>query len=654
MNFLPAVDWTIIIIYFAITLVAGLWMTKRASSNLDEYFLAGRSMPWWLLGIAGMTAWFDMTGTMVITSFLYMLGPRGLFVEFRGGAVLVLPFLLCFLAKWHRRSGCMTSAEWNTFRFGPGGGANAARVISAVVGVLGGIAMLAYLVRGTTLFLGLFVPFDPLWSTLILIGFTTFYTALAGFYGVVLADLVQGVIILISCVVVACVAWAKVPSGEALAETARQVTGVSDWSSSVPAWQTTMPEGYGAYELLMLVAGFYLLRNVIGGLGLGAEPRFFAARNDRECGLQCLLQAVTVAFRWPMMMAFAILGIYLVTSTFPAADKVRTLSTELRAAYPDATQANWNAVTAGIAITKAEELLPGLEASLKANLGEGWRSRVAIIGWNGEVNPEMILPAVIRDVLPTGLRGLLIVALLAALMSTFTSITNMTSGLMVRDLYQHLFRPQGTDRELIISSYLSSVLVVVCGVVIGVFARNINDLWAWIVMSLTAGSIGPSVLRLYWWRMNGWGIAGGLAAGTVGSIIQRAAAPEMNEWVQFGVMTGLSFAGSIVLSLATRPTPGPVLENFYRLTRPFGWWKPMRNLLSPEEQSATDSENFWDILSVPIAMTAQVSLFLLPMQLLVKNFTAFFWTLPIFLVCSTALYFTWYRRLPPNSACDPL
>ncbi len=144
-----------------------------------------------------MTGWFDMTGTMVITSFLYMLGPRGLFVEFRGGAVLVLPFLLCFLAKWHRRSGCMTAAEWNTFRFGPGGGANAARVISAVVGVLGGIAMLAYLVRGTTLFLGLFVPFDPLWSTLILIGFTTFYTALAGFYGVVLADLVQGEIILV-------------------------------------------------------------------------------------------------------------------------------------------------------------------------------------------------------------------------------------------------------------------------------------------------------------------------------------------------------------------------------------------------------------------------------------------------------------------------
>ncbi|MBU3666459.1 MAG: sodium:solute symporter [Chthoniobacterales bacterium] len=650
MNFLPTLDWLIIVVYFAVTLIAGLWMTKRASSNLDEYFLAGRSLPWWLLGIAGMTAWFDMTGTMVITSFLYMLGPRGLFVEFRGGAVLVLPFLLCFLAKWHRRSGCMTSAEWNTFRFGTGGGANAARVISAIVTVLAGIAMLAYLVRGTTLFLGLFVPFDPLWSTLVLIGFTTLYTALAGFYGVVLADLVQGVIILISCVVVAWFAWAKVASGEALAETARQVTGVSEWSATLPAWHVPMPEGYDAYELLILVAGFYLLRNVIGGLGQGAEPRFFAARNDRECGLQCLLQGVTVAFRWPMMMAFAILGIYLVASSLPSPDKVRTLAAELRAAHPDATQANWNAVTAALSATPDNELPPGLGTSLNAGLGKEWRSLVPVIGWNGDVNPEMILPAVIRDVLPTGLRGLLIVALLAALMSTFTSLTNTTGGLVVRDLYQHLLRPAASDRELIMASYLSSVLIVVCGVVIGAFAKNINDLWGWIVMSLTAGAIGPSLLRLYWWRMNGWGIAGGLAAGTAGSIIQRALAPDMNEWNQFLLMTAISFAGSIALSLATRPTPMPVLETFYRRTRPFGWWKPLHHVLPAEEKASMDRENFWDIVSVPLAMTAQVTLFLLPMQLLVKNYTAFFGTLPVFLLCAIALYFTWYRRLPPNTA----
>lgn len=645
MNAVSPIDYAIIAGYFASTLVAGLWMTRRASSSLDEYFLAGRAMPWWLLGIAGMTAWFDMTGTMVITSFLYMLGPRGLLVEFRGGAVLVLPFLMCFLAKWHRRSGCITAAEWNTFRFGAGAGAEAARVISAVVGVLGGVAMLAYLVRGTTLFLGLFLPFDPMWSMLGLIAFTTLYTALAGFYGVVLADLVQGVIMLVSCVVIAFFAWGHMPHAAAFAQTAERVTGVSEWTSSLPSgWHTPMPEGYGAYEFLLLVAGFYLLRNVIGGLGGGAEPRFFAAKNDRECGLQCLLQGITVAFRWPMMMAFAILGITLVATHFPSGDKINRASAQIREAFPAADQAGWNAVTASLA--NSGTVPPDLESRLVESLGNNWRALVPVLGFDGAVNPEMILPAVIRDMLPTGLRGLLIVAMLAALMSTFTSITNMTSGFMVRDLYQHTLRPGARNHELILASYASSVLVVILGVLIGAFAKNINEIWAWIVMSLTAGAIGPAVLRLYWWRMNGWGVAGGLAAGTLGSIIQRALAPGMDEWAQFALMTSVSFAGSIALSLLTTPTPHGVLETFYRRTRPFGFWKPVQGALQPAELSAARKENLWDIISVPLALVAQVSLFLLPMQLLVKNFTSFAITLPIFLLCAVSLYFTWFRRLP--------
>lgn len=86
MQLMHTIDCAIIIGFLAITVVVGLYMTKKASSSLDHYFLGGRSIPWYLLGIAGMSNWFDMTGTMIITSFLYMLGPRGLFVEFRGGA----------------------------------------------------------------------------------------------------------------------------------------------------------------------------------------------------------------------------------------------------------------------------------------------------------------------------------------------------------------------------------------------------------------------------------------------------------------------------------------------------------------------------------------------------------------------------------------
>src|SRR5258708_11261091 len=92
-------------------------MWAKARTSLTQYFLGGRKQPWYLLGIAGMAGWFDLTGTMIITSFLYILGPRGLFIEFRGGAVLVLAFMIAYTGKWHRRSGCMTAARWMTLPF---------------------------------------------------------------------------------------------------------------------------------------------------------------------------------------------------------------------------------------------------------------------------------------------------------------------------------------------------------------------------------------------------------------------------------------------------------------------------------------------------------------------------------------------------------
>src|ERR1700723_1755675 len=102
MHALSPIDYLIIIGYLGASLVAGLLMTRKAGASLEDYFLGGRSLPWWLLGVAGMANWFDLTGTMIITSFLYLLGPRGLYIEFRGGAVLLLPFLLAYAGKWHR------------------------------------------------------------------------------------------------------------------------------------------------------------------------------------------------------------------------------------------------------------------------------------------------------------------------------------------------------------------------------------------------------------------------------------------------------------------------------------------------------------------------------------------------------------------------
>lgn len=643
---LQPIDYTIIIGFLLITVVVGFIMTKKASSNLENYFLAGRSIPWYLLGIAGMSSWFDMAGTMLITSFLFMLGPRGLFIEFRGGAALILAFLLCYAGKWHRRSGCMTGAEWMTYRFGDGKSAEFVRVMTAAIGIILTIGMIAYIARGTSLFMGMLFPFPPTECAAVLIGITALYTMSAGFYAVVFTDLVQGTLVMLSAILVGFLAWHSIPSSANLAEAAMHVTGNSQWTHSLPVWHTSMPEGYQAYESLIMFALFYLLRNILGGMGSGAEPRYFAAKNDRECGLQSLLQGVTVMLRWPMMIGFAVMGIYLVQRMYPDLGVVSHAATLIHSYFPSVGANTWHDVTSKIALNPSS-YPPELIAGLKSILGADWTTRLQLVGYYNTVNPERILPAVLMYAVPTGLKGVLIVSLIAAMKSTFGMQINTGSAFFVKDIYQNLFRPNASNRELISVSYVSSLAIVATGFVMGIAAANINDLWAWIVMGLTAGCIAPNLLRLYWWRCNAWGMAAGGILGGVGAIAQRIFAPQMVEWHQFIIMTGVSFLGTIVLSLVTPATPMDKLIHFYRTTRPFGWWGPVRAHFDKAEQRELTKEHKSDIIAVPFVLVWQVTLFLLPMQLIIKSYSSFWMTLPLFLVGVIGMYFYWWRNLPP-------
>lgn len=706
MHNLHTVDYAVIIFYLIFTTVVGMILTRRASKSLDHYFLGNRSLPWWLLGIAGMSNWFDLTGTMIITSFLYMLGPRGLYIEFRGGAVLVLAFLLAYAGKWHRRSGCMTGAEWLTYRFGRLKSVEAVRVVKAVVTIVVTVVLLAYLVRGTSLFLGIIIPYPPVTMTIILIALTTLYTMCAGFYGVVVTDLIQGVIIIASCLVIACMAWAMVPDAQHLATTAQEVTGNTQWVDSVPAWHTSMPKGYEDYQWLILVAAFYLVRNIIGGMGMGDENRYFGARDDRSCGLQSFLQGITVMFRWPLMIGFAVMGIYLVKQMYPDNSVIAQSCESIRSYYTKITEEQWqettNRVTAqpdeypgeliadlknslgpewqtklpqiGYKGSKTADLIrshytaiaegkwhditsqiaaspekhpPELIESLEKTLGKEWKSKLSLVGYKGTINPEQILPAVLMNQVPQGLAGLLIVAMLAAMKGSLAGMVNLTSAYFVKDIYQNVMRPKASNRELILCSWLSTAGIMAAGLVIGLTAKSINNLWGWFIMSLTAGGLAPAVLRLYWWRCNGWGVAGGLLLGSIGAIVQRFLFEDMVEWQQFILMTFLSFLGTIGGSWLTSPTPIETLRHFYKTTRPFGLWGPLWRELPAEERKAWRKEHMNDIITVPFALLWQVTLFLLPMQLVIKSYDSFWKTVPLFLIALAGMYWFWWRNLPP-------
>lgn len=645
LNYLSVLDFILIIFYCAVLVGIGLYLKKKASASLEDYFLGGKSLPWWALGISGMASWLDMAGTMIIVSFLYMLGPRGLYVEFRGGVALPLAFMIIWTGKWHRRSQCMTGAEWVAYRFGDGPGGQFARTVSAFSAMLGTVGMLAYLIKGAGMFLSMFLPFSPLVCALLLAGIATLYTMVSGFYGVVYTDIFQSGIIMTAVIITTILAVGKVSAQGHLADIAAQVTGNSQWISAVCSRQTPMPKGYEAYSDLFMFTFFYFLRNFIGGFGTGADPKYFAAKNERECCVLSFFWGWLLMFRWPFMMGFAILGIYLINDLFPDQTLLEQAALLIKQNVGNLSKSQWPDVLSDIT-NNSTSYSAAFILELQKLLGDDWSAKLKLISYEGTVNPEYILPAVMSFSIPAGFRGLFIIALTAAAMTTFSSTVNGTSGYFTRDIYQRYLRPAASNRELILATYLFIIVIVFLSFIMAYNTTSINDIWGWIMMGLGGGLLVPSILRFYWWRFNAGGVAIGLLIGMAGAIFQRLAYPEMIEWKQFVIVGSLGLAGSVLGTYLTPPTDRSVMEHFYRTTRPFGLWGPLKNLLSPEQRTAMKREHLNDLMALPFTLGWMVSLFLLPMELMVGNFYAGGVTLAVFLVCLAGMYKFWYKNLP--------
>jgi Na+/proline symporter len=645
MRYLRAGDYTVILAYFAVLVGIGVYFRRKAAASVEDYFLAGRKMPWWALGLSQMTFWFDMTGTMIIASFLFLLGPRGIYVELRGGAGLVLIFLMLWAGKWHRRSGVITGAEWMIFRFGSDGWGHFARLMSVVSNVVVNLALLAYSFKGAGLFLSMFLPFSPLVCSLIMMIVTALYTIESGFYGVIFSDIFQSVCIWIGVGLIVVVAIGRLAGVPDLGALALSVTGNPDWLSPLPQARTQMPPGYEQYSFLLMMTLFYLGKTLLQGLGVGADPRFFGARSDRDCGRLSFLAGWSFMLRWPLMMSFVVLGLVLVKDIFPdqsvlvqAADLIKTHA----GAVP---QNEWPELLARIA-NHPQAFPPDLAAGLNGMLGPDWGSKLSLVSFHGTVDPERILPAVLLMSIPAGLRGLLLVAFLAAAMSTFNAIINGTTAFLTRDLYQGYIRRKAGTKELIYASYGFAALVMIIGFATAYSTRNINDIWGWLTMGLVGGTMVPTVLRLYWWRFNGSGFALGTLIGLAAALLQRALIPLMPEWQQILYMVAAGLAGSVAATYIRPPTERAVLEHFYRTTKPFGLWGPLKKILAPEEAAAMNREHKYDLISVPFALFWQMSMLMLPLLLIVRQYRASAATAAILAASLVGLYFFWYRKLP--------
>ncbi len=598
------IDLIIVAAYLIIITAIGFYFEKRASTGIDSYFLGNRKIPWWALGASGMASNFDVSGTMINVALIYAFGAVGFFVEMRGGLVLIMAFLMIFMGKWTHRSKVMTLSEWMTYRFGEGIQGKSARIISAVSTLIITIAIVSYFAVGAGKFIGdvLSIPnyfglSSEFWAAAIIITFTTLYTVASGLQGVVWTDVFQGVIIFIMIIVICTIALtsANIPDTFTISVPLKDgsflpiETNRDSWTNILPSWELSFPENssYSIYNLFGIALLFYLIKVIIeGSAGTGGYmAQRFFAARSDK-------EAGLLSLLWIFLLSF-----------------------------------RWPFIAA----------IAMLGISYGINSGE-------IIS-----DPEKVLPTVIFNILPIGLKGLLVAGLMAAAMSTFSSLINSGASYWVRDIYQEFINPKANEKKLIIHSRVASLLIVLAGLFLASGIKSINEIWGWLTMGLGAGMIVPLLLRWYWWRMNGFGFTTGTVFGMGTAIAQKLFYPDATEYLSFAILVLSSLSATVVGTLLTEKTSKEVLINFYNSTRPFGFWKPIKSLLPAEMKSKINSENKRDIIAVCFALPWQIVLFLTSMTLILKRFDLFFYLVLILIILSVGLYYFWFRHLSKES-----
>ena len=590
---MATIDIIIIVVYLSAIVVVGLVMQKKASAGIDSYFLGNRKLPWWALGASGMASNTDIAGTMINTAFIYALGTKGFFIEIRGGVTLIMAFLMVFMGKWNRRSQVMTQAEWMHFRFGTKKEGDVARIISAIASIIMTVAMVTYFVIGAGKFVGDFLGIDPLYASILMIILAMTYTIASGLYGVVWTDVFQGIFIFGVIIYISVLAMTTVDLPDEFLVSVPMMDGsftaikttLAEWSRMTPPQEMNMPEGstFSIYNLFGIAIMFYLFKVTLeGASGAGGYmlQRYFAARSDREAGLLSLFWTCLLAFRWPLIASFAMLGIY-------------------------------HGIETGTVIA----------------------------------DPELVLPTVIKNYIPVGVKGFLIAGLMAAAMSTFDSTVNAGAAYWVKDLYQTYLRPNASEKDLILQSRLASLVIVLLALLFSLTISNINEIWGWITMGIGAGMFIPQVIRWYWWRFNGYGFAIGTAVGMIAAVLTKAFGGPIAEYNSFLIASGSSLVGCIIGTYLTPPTERGVLSHFYKVTRPFGFWGSVRTEIPTDVLNQINEENRRDIIAIFFAVPWQVVLFLTGMMIVMKQWSNVFNLFGLLVVLSAGLYWFWFRHL---------
>ncbi|MCK5149199.1 sodium:solute symporter [bacterium] len=429
-------------------------------------------------------------------------------------------------------------------------------------------------------------------AALLMIILAMIYTVASGLYGVVWTDVFQGGLIFGTIVYICVLAFTKFSIPDVFSISIPMQDGTFQaiettrdaWTGITPPWKLSFPaeSTYSIYNLFGIAVIFYLIKVSIEGSG-GTSGYMI----QRYFAAKSDRDAGLLSLFWTFLLSF-----------------------------------RWPFITA-IAI-----------------MGVAYGAANGVIS-----DPETVLPIVVNEMIPMGMKGLLVAGLMAAAMSTFDSTVNAGAAYWVKDIYQTYINPKADMKTLMRHSRWASIFIVTAGLLFSLAVKNINEIWGWITMSIGAGMMIPTLVRWYWWRLNGWGFAIGTATGMIAAVIQRMFFPGIPEYMAFIFAGGTSLIGMLIGTYATQPTDSDVLEKFYKITRPFGFWKPVRKTVNSVTLKQIDKENKRDKIAIFFAVPWQLTLFIMWITVMMKRWDLTIISLALVLVLSAGLYVFWYRHL---------
>jgi solute:Na+ symporter, SSS family len=548
---LTTLDWSVIAVYFVLVLAIGAAVSRRAGRDPAQYFLSGRDLPWWLLGISMVATTFSTDTPNLVTDIVRQNGVAG---NWAWWAFLLTGMLTVFVyAKLWRRAGVLTDLEFYEIRYGGKPAAFLRGFRAVYLGVFFNVLIMAGVTLAAIKIAGVLLGLEP-WQTVLLAGgVTVVFSTMGGFRGVVLTDLLLFVTAMGGSIAVAVVALGLPEVGGLEGLLANP--GVSGSLSLLPSFQDR--------ELLVTLLVIPLAVQWWSVWYPGAEPggggyvaqRMLAARNESEATAATLLfNAAHYALRpWPwILVALASMIV------FPTLDS-------LREAFPDVNP--------------------------------------AILGHD-------MAYAAMLTFLPAGVLGIVAASLAAAYMSTISTHLNWGSSYVVNDVWARFVNPSASEREQVRVGRVSTVVLMVLASLFALWLDTALQAFQ-ILLQVGAGTGLLFILRWFWWRINAWSELTAMVVSLVVALwfqfAHAAVLPglELGDSARLVIGVAITTVAWVTVTFATRPTDERVLRRFLAVARPGGpGWKKVVAEADAAGEPIDGADAPWNVPAGILAMVA--------------------------------------------------